>query len=134
MITIDTREKDISHILDFFRQNDIKFCRKKLNVGDYTIDGTIIIERKRIGEIAVNLTSQSKRFRNEFERNTGKVIVMIEGSMDDIKGHKYKSLISPKDFQSRLTTWANHFMLKVVFVTKEVAGQFIFDSLQQNIP
>jgi ERCC4-type nuclease len=130
MITIDTREKDISHILDFFRQNNIEFCRKKLDVGDYSGDGTIIIERKRVGEIAVNLTGQKLRFKNEFKRNkSAKIIVMIEGSLDDIKNNNYRSNISPKDFIDRLKTWSNHFMLQVEFVEKEDAGKFIFEKL-----
>jgi ERCC4-type nuclease len=130
MILVDTREQDISHILNYFEQNNIKFVRKKLDVGDYTLDGSITIERKRVGELAGNLTGKDKaRFYREFKRSKTKMIVMVEGSWDDVRNHNYRSTISPADFESRIKTWANHFMFKVVFVKKEDAGKFIFETL-----
>ena len=131
-IIVDSRERDIKGILDYFKQNNIPFVRKKLDFGDYsTADLKVIIERKRVGELAGNLASKDKaRFYREFKRAIGyKMIVMVEGSWDDVRQHNYRSSISPTDLESRIKTWANHFMFKVEFVPKEDAGEFILKNL-----
>jgi len=33
----DTREKKNNHIINYFKENDIKYANKKLDVGDYSI-------------------------------------------------------------------------------------------------
>jgi hypothetical protein len=58
------------------------------------------------------------------------MIVMVEGSLNDVRQHNYRSTISPKEFESRINTWANHFMFKVVFIEKENVGRFIFETLK----
>jgi ERCC4-type nuclease len=131
-IIVDSREQDIKGILNYFETNNIPFVRKKLDFGDYsTVDLKVIIERKRVGELAVNLASKDKnRFYREFKRAVGyKMIVMVEGSWDDVRQHNYISKISPTDLESRIKTWANHFMFKVEFVKKEDAGAFIAKTL-----
>ena len=120
-IIVDTREQDIEHILNFFRQHDIPFCRKKLDIGDYsTADLNIVIERKRIGELAGNLTGKDKlRITKEFERllkSKSKMIVLVEGMEEDIANGKYRSKMSVGELQKRIKTWANHYMFKIVFV------------------
>lgn len=133
-IIIDTREKDIDHIIKFFLQHNIPFCRKKLDIGDYsTADLNIIIERKRIGELAGNLTGKDKlRITKEFERllkSKSKMIVLVEGTEEDIEAGKYRSRISVKELQKRLQTWAHHYMFKIVFVEYGESGAFILDTL-----
>jgi ERCC4-type nuclease len=134
-IIVDTREQDVEHILNFFRQHNIPFCRKKLDIGDYsTSDLNIIIERKRIGELAGNLTGKDKlRITKEFERllkSKSKMIVMVEGMEEDIANGKYRSKMSVKELQKRLQTWAHHYMFKIVFVKYEEAGEFILKTLR----
>lgn len=133
-IIVDTRERDIDHILNFFRQHDIPFCRKKLDIGDYsTSDLNIIIERKRIGELAGNLTGKDKlRITKEFERllkSKSKMIVLVEGMEEDIEAGKYRSKMSVKELQKRLQTWAHHYMFQIAFVEYGEAGAFILDRL-----
>jgi ERCC4-type nuclease len=133
MITVDTREKDIKHILEYFENNGIEYQKSKLQFGDYSnAQGSVYIERKRVGELAGNLTGKDKeRFSREFERAKGsKVIVMVEGSMEDINRHAYRSRLSPDAFKKRIQTWANHYMFRVEFVKKEDAGKFIFETLK----
>lgn len=132
MIIIDTQEKDIKHIIDYFDKNNIIYKRQKLNFADYTNEaGSLYIERKRIGELAGNFTGTDKlRFQREFKRSMGyKVIVMIEGSVADLESHAYRSRLSVKDYIGRIRTWGNHYMLKFEFIGKEQAGQFILERL-----
>jgi hypothetical protein len=136
MIIVDSRERDISGILNYFDKNEIKYVRGKLNFGDYTTpSGNIYIERKRIGELAMNLTGTDKlRLEREFIRANkarAELIVMIEGSLRDIQSGNYRSTLSPSDFLNRLKTWQNHFMIKVEFVKKEEAGKFIYQKLSE---
>ena len=109
MIIVDSRERDISGILNYFDKNEIEYVRGKLNFGDYTTpSGNIYIERKRVGEFAGNLTGTDKlRFEKEFIRANkvrAKIIVMIEGSIEDIQSGNYRSTLSPSDFLNRLKT------------------------------
>jgi len=134
MIIVDSRERDISGILNYFDKNEIEYVRGKLNFGDYaTPGGNIYIERKRVGELAGNLTGTDKiRFEKEFIRANkakAKLIVMVEGSLQDIQSGNYRSTLSPSDFLQRLKTWQSHFMFRIEFVKKEDAGRFIFEKL-----
>ena len=134
MIIVDSRERDISGILNYFDKNEIEYVRGKLNFGDYaTVEGNIYIERKRVGELAGNLTGTDKiRFEKEFIRANkakAKLIMMVEGSIEDIQSGNYRSTLSPSDFLNRLKTWQSHFMFRIEFVKKEDAGRFIFETL-----
>ena len=134
MIIVDSREIDISGILNYFDKNEIEYVRGKLNFGDYaTPGGNIYIERKRVGELAGNLTGTDKiRFEIEFIRANkakAKLIMMVEGSIEDIQSGNYRSTLSPSDFLNRLKTWQSHFMFRLEFVKKEDAGKFIFEKL-----
>ena len=137
MIIVDTRERDISDILNYFDKNEIEYVRGKLNFGDYaTVEGNIYIERKRVGELAGNLTGTDKiRFEKEFIRANkakAKLIMMVEGSIEDIQSGNYRSTLSPSDFLNRLKTWQSHFMFRLEFVKKEDAGLFIFQKLKNG--
>ena len=136
MIIVDSRERDISGILNYFDKNEIEYVRGKLNFGDYaTASGNVYIERKRVGELAGNLTGTDKlRFEKEFVRaNKAKaeLIVMVEGSLHDIQSGNYRSTLSPSDFLNRLKTWQSHFMFRLEFIKKEDAGKFIFEKLKE---
>ncbi len=73
-ILIDTREKNILHILPYFRRHDIKFSFQKLEFGDYAIKGQeskIVVERKNgkringggFSELKGNLCTKKGRVR-----------------------------------------------------------------------
>ena len=67
-IIIDTREKQIDHILKAFEKNNISYERRALPIGDYIVEGprgyvpNVVIERKNsIGEIISNLLDTSTK-------------------------------------------------------------------------
>ena len=68
IIVVDTREQ-LPWDFSFF---DVEMVHKKLDTGDYSIDGTdklITIDRKRSsGEIAINLGLKKKAFDDEMKR------------------------------------------------------------------
>ena len=85
MITIDSREKKISHITAALNKLQVPYEIKKLDYGDYAdSDNTkVIVDRKQnLSEIAQNLCSKdNRRFWNEIRgaHKAGiKIIVVCE--------------------------------------------------------
>lgn len=69
---LDSREKKNEHIKAYFDRHDIPYIVKKLDVGDYMIEGgTISVDRKRtLEELSCNLLNpqDKKRFMREVKR------------------------------------------------------------------
>ena len=84
----DSREKKNEHIKSYFDRNGIEYEVRKLDVGDYMIDGndTISIDRKAsIDELSTNLLNRADhaRFWRDVRRakDTGiKLIILIESN------------------------------------------------------
>lgn len=85
-IICDTREQKNQHILKYFEKKNIEYETKKVDEGDYKLEGkdTICIERKgNLNEIMANITQA--RFKRELERAKQKgvkLVVLIENSSD----------------------------------------------------
>ena len=101
VICVDSREKKNSHILSWFDKNGIEYEVKKLDVGDYMIDGGVIsVDTKRsIDELSTNMLNRSDhaRFWREVRRakDTGiKLIILIESN-------KYTDIPSLIDWKSK---------------------------------
>ena len=111
-IIVDSREKWTNpnsldtHIKDYFDRHEIDYEIRKLDVGDYMIDGdgTISVDRKcGLVEVSRNLTnkSDSARFWREVRRaheQNMKLVVLVESgnkikSINDVS--KWKSPYSP---------------------------------------
>ncbi|MBR5823668.1 MAG: ERCC4 domain-containing protein [Paludibacteraceae bacterium] len=111
-IYVDSREKwtqdgnDDTHIKDYFERHNINYAVKKLDVGDYQIEGktSISIDRKKnLEELAKNLMNKKdhsrfwKEVRRAKEQKT-KLIILCEhgGKIKDIKSvSQWKSKYSP---------------------------------------
>ena len=140
-VLIDTREKDL-HILNELSARGIPFKRRKLNVGDYSFEwkgvsyeNKIVIERKgSINEIVGNFTKGRKRFENEFKRAKGvNVHLMIEADRNDIKNHKYRSTMTPSEVNSFINTWCYVFQLKLKFIEKDKATDYILQTFRDYL-
>lgn len=80
-IIIDTREKQIDHIIKAFEKNDVKYERRALAIGDYIIEGprgyvpNVVIERKAsIDELVGNLLDTATKDENGNNRFTRELI------------------------------------------------------------
>lgn len=112
MLIVDSREKwtqpnsTDTHIKDYFDRHGIEYEVRKLDVGDYMIDGQpyIVVDRKQsFGECAVNLMNRkdSARFWREVRlaHDTGiQLVVLVESgpsvlNINDVP--KWKSKYSP---------------------------------------
>ena len=83
-ILVDSNEQKNEHVINYFDINNIAWKKKRLNVGDYMIDGdlSVSIDKKYgLDEIAGNMTCDYTRFRKELIRAVEAqthLIVLIE--------------------------------------------------------
>lgn len=97
IIQVDTREKksQLERIIEHFDKQGVRYCINKLDIGDYMSlsNNKCAIDRKQsIGEYAVNMGADHKRFKKELIRaqeNGIKLIFLIEddkiSSVEDVK-------------------------------------------------
>ena len=94
-IVIDTREKKCDHIKAYFDRKGIEYEMKKLDVGDYQLEGneTLSVDRKQnLSELSRNLLNREdhSRFWKEVRRAANsktKLIILCEhgGQIKTIK-------------------------------------------------
>lgn len=144
IILIDSREHLPNHLTETFDKYNIKWERKKLESGDYSayipkneelniaedinIEKELAIERKmNLNEVGVNLTTNRERFKREFKRAKGKVILMIEdNTYKDIIDKQYNNKIEPNSFLGSLHGLNTEFDFPFIFIDKEASPIFIY--------
>ena len=145
VILEDSNEQENSHIIDFFEKKKLKYKRKKLNFGDYSFflpenkelgierdiyfDDEICVERKNsLSEIAGNFGKGRKQFENELIRKKDcKMFLMIEdGSWEKINAKLYRADYTVESFLATLYVFIARYNISVDFISKELAGQFIY--------
>lgn len=144
IILVDSREKENSHILDYFKKQNISYQIEKLDFGDYSfyIPATaagediyfhqdIVIERKAsLEELSGNLTQKREQFEKEFltARNNGsKIYLMIEApeGYSGIAAHHYRTEFTPAAYMASLKTFEHRFDMNVQFISPEYAGYYV---------
>ena len=142
-LTVDSREKKNSHILSWFDNHGVEYEVKKLDVGDYMIDGGVIsVDTKRsIDELSTNMLNRADhaRFWREVRRSkdTGiKLVILIESN-------KYTDIPSLIDWKSKYSgvngrslidaIYRAHisYGVKFVFCSKRSTGKRIVELLQR---
>lgn len=99
-ILCDSREKKNAHILAYFDRHGIEYEVKKLDVGDYMLDGdskTSVDTKRSIDELAANMLNRDDRSRFMREVRRAKesgmhLVVLIESN----KYHQIADLASWK--------------------------------------
>ena len=151
ILEIDTREKPraIEKIIDYLQQNEIRYIRTKLYVGDYRLmeNPLRIVDRKQnIAELAKNCTTDHRRFRAELERCAeigAELILLVEQNQYTDRCNKVKvrsiedlMLWSSPHTQIRgeqvyrvLASWCYKFPLRVEFCDKRSTGRRIMEIL-----
>ena len=144
-IVVDTREQKCDHILKFFDDKKISYCREKLEYGDYTVKidapsvardfyfGDILtIERKaNLNELSGNLAHERERMIKEFSRVRGQLILLIENATyDDIVNHNYTTQYEPKSFIATLKTFESRFGFSTHYQKdSKYTGHYIYQTL-----
>lgn len=98
----DTREKKNSHILAYFDRHGIEYEIRKLDVGDYMLDGdskTSVDTKRSVQELSSNLLnrSDSARFWREVKRakDSGVHLVIL------VETNRYKSIPDLASWKSK---------------------------------
>lgn len=144
-IIIDTREKQIDHILKAFEKNNISYERRALPMGDYIIEGpnghvpNVVIERKAsIDELVGNLLDTStkdengnNRFTRELiraKRANKKFILLIEDEKfyTNLLTGNYRSKVNPKAAKGMIMSLqAKYPNLTIVWMNKKEVASYI---------
>lgn len=148
VILIDTRDKQISHIIMYLKHNNINYERYTLEFADYSfkipknIDlgieedlyfyNEIAIERKASAEeISNNFSNCRDRFKREFEKGNNKIRVMIENTTySDISNHNYDTKFSEKSFIGSLHSFQESYNAPFIFIDKNHSGEYIYNTFK----
>ena len=126
-LQIDSREKKNEHILRYFDRHGIDYEIRKLDIGDYMLDGgAISIDTKRsVDELASNMLNRNDhaRFLREAKRaaDSGvKLIVLLETS-------KYKAIPDLREWQSKYSGISGRTLIDAIYKTHISYGvEFLF--------
>ena len=128
MLTCDSRERKNEHILRYFDRHGIDYEIRKLDVGDYMLEGndTISVDRKAsIDELASNMLNRNDhaRFLREAKRAAGsgvKLILLVESS-------KYKAIPDLATWRSKYSGITGRALMDAVYKTHISYGvEFLF--------
>ena len=126
-LQIDSREKKNEHILRYFDRHGIDYEIRKLDIGDYMLDGgAISIDTKRsVDELASNMLNRNDhaRFLREAKRaaDSGiKLIVLLETS-------KYKAIPDLATWRSKYSGISGRSLMDAIYKTHISYGvEFLF--------
>lgn len=144
-IWIDSREKKCDHIKAYFDRHGIEYEVRKLDEGDYQIDGQpqISVDRKKdMSEMYNCVVNDKSRFYKEVRRchDKGiKLIVLIEHggqikSLADVPKWKPKyGTISSREIAERLYRLHISYSVEVLFCDKRSTGRRIIELLTNKL-
>ena len=141
-VIVDSREKKCDHIKAYFDKHGIDYEIRKLDEGDYQIDGqpNLTVDRKKDMQEMYNCVVNDKsRFYKEVRRchDKGiKLIVLIEHgvqikSLADVPNWKPKyGTISSREIAERLYRLHISYGVEIIFCDKRSTGKRIVELLQ----
>lgn len=152
-IIIDSREKEIGHIIKAFEKNNVPYERRSLPIGDYLIESSVgyvpnvVIERKAsIDELIGNLLDTATKDENGHNRFTRelirakkankKFILLIEDEkfyINMLKGN-YRSKVNPKAAKGMIISLESKFKnLSIVWMSKKEVASYIHSILYYSL-
>lgn len=144
-IIIDSREKKCDHIKAYFDRQGIEYEIRKLDEGDYQIDGqpNLTVDRKKDMQEMYNCVVNDKsRFYKEVRRCYDKGIklyILIEHSsqiktLEDVPKWKSKyGTISSREIMERLYRLHISYNVEVLFCDKRSTGRRIVEILTNTL-
>ena len=91
-----------------------------LRTGDYSIEGfedRFTVERKSISDLVGSVTHDRERFERELARVRPYDFkrLLVVGTMDDIRGHRYRSRATPKSVLASVYAFEIRYDIPAVF-------------------
>lgn len=152
VILIDTREKSIKHITQYFENKEISFKRKKLSHGDFTamipaneklgimrdlyFGNIVSVERKaNLNELSGNFTRDRTRLENEFIRGCGTIRLLVEhAGYEDLVSGNYNTKYNSKSFVASLKAFECRYNFTTAFVrSKRYSGNWIYHTIRYSV-
>jgi ERCC4-type nuclease len=144
VVICDTREQENKHITKIFDRCNISHNSSCLKFADYsffrkdtgeTFDNSIVIERKNsIDELSGSLTVGRKRLEKEMQKakdvNCRFILLIEDGSYDDILLHRYRSKLTPKSFLASLLTYQTRYNVSIIFMQNRCSANFIYNTFK----
>ena len=105
-----------------------------LAIGDYSVAGLqdlVSVERKELGDLIQCLSSDRIRFERELHRGRSldHFAVVVEGTLEDIAKHRYRSEMLPKAVLQSLITFSVRYRLPIWFAGTREYGQRLTESI-----
>ena len=134
VILIDTREKSMEHLTQYFDKAKINYERKSLSYGDYSFyipknddlsiprdlyfDKKICIERKgSLEELSGNLTKERDRLEKEFAlAPKTKVLVVENASYADMVNGNYDTKYNNKSYWASVHSMWHKYNIPIMFM------------------
>lgn len=129
---VDTREK-----LPYKFSENVNIKRKKLVVGDYSIEGLepfFAVERKTLDDFLHSITHARERFFNEL-KHLRRIIccVVVEANWEDIVNGKYDSKVSPSSVMGTVCVITSKFGIPIYFLSNRQHAQIWLEKYMINI-
>lgn len=136
-IIVDTRQKQGKHTLkhDCILAKGHKLTFKKLNVGDYMVEGgSMSVDTKQdLLEVCGNLFHDNKRFVREIQRakkeGVSLIILIEEDGVSQLKDVRcwsnQNTMVSGKELEKRMLFFRNRYGVKFKFCNKQDTGEMI---------
>lgn len=145
-IIIDSREKKCDHIKTYFDKNGIDYEVRKLDVGDYQIEGnqTLSVDRKQnLSELSRNLMNREdhsrfwKEVRRAAEKHTKLIILCEHGgkikTIQDVALWRDKySGVSGRDLMNEIYRVHISYGVEFLFCNKRCTGKKIVELLTED--
>lgn len=134
VILVDTREKQNSHLIEYWDKKGILYKKKSLDYGDYSFyipqneelniprdiyfDKEIVVERKAsLEEISNNLTKERDRFEKELCLAPKTKVLLIENAnYSDIATGNYNTQYNKKSFLGSLHSFWFKYNTPIMFM------------------
>lgn len=134
VILIDSREKNMEHLAQYFDKAKIKYERRALSYGDYSFyipkndnlsiprdlyfDKQICIERKgSLEELSGNLTKERDRLEKELAlAPKTKVLVVENASYADMVTGNYDTKYSNKSYWASIHSFWHKYNIPIIFM------------------
>lgn len=147
----DSREQKNNHIIKAFKKHGIDFITQKLDIGDYAMTipdlnhtcKTVYERKASLEELSANLCEpKDANNHNRFERelikakeNGIQVVICIENPdwYEDLVNWRYRTKLKPKAFRGMLLSLCSRYDLKIVGVSKEYIGSFMYNTLYYEL-
>lgn len=134
VILCDTREQAP---LDFSRWPDVQVEAGTLRAGDYSLKGLerqFGIERKSLPDLVSSITTGRERLERELDVLKGFAVaaIVVEGTMDEVRRHRYRSQTSPESVLQTLAAWQVRYGVPTIWAGSPAGAAYMVRALARH--